>query len=95
MFRVGSLVNVRRRLPKNLQMTGMPKSGSSLLATRRCVSVIGASHHFWGNAALCLFDWYLVKDDAAGMLCRGLKSWFVLNFQISQKSPWMAVKRHL
>lgn len=33
-FIVGSLVNVRRRLPKNLQMTGMPKSGSSLLATR-------------------------------------------------------------
>lgn len=76
-------------------MTGMPKSGTRLLVTRCCVSVIGASHHIWGNAALCLFDWYLVKDDAAGMPHRGLESLLVLNFQISQESPWTAVKRHL
>lgn len=90
-FIVGSLVNVRRRLPKNLQMTGMPKSGSSLLATRSWGSVIGASHHIWANAALCLFSWNLVKDDTAGMKCT--ESLLVPNFQISQKSPLAPLKK--
>lgn len=48
-FIVGSLVNVHRWRLKSLQMTGMPKSASSLLATRSCVSVIGASHHILGT----------------------------------------------
>lgn len=47
-FIVGSLVNVNRWRLKGLQMTGMPKSASSLLATCGCVSVIRASHHILG-----------------------------------------------
>lgn len=47
-FIVGSLVNVNRWRLKGLQMTGMPKSASCLLAMRGCVSVSRASHHVLG-----------------------------------------------
>lgn len=67
MFIVGSLVNVDRWQPKSLQMTGMPKSASSLLATRSFVPSSGSVITFWAHVARCLFNWNLVKDDAAGM----------------------------